>query len=89
MAQSKDSTMDVRNIAEERHFMKMKLDVVSTGLGENPDQEFPNLEGLECILNDQVALLATLAEKLFDLSGGTGELFAQKAAGPERPGGRR
>ena len=80
MTQSKDIMMDVRNIAEEIHFVKLKLDVVSTGLGENPDPEFPNLEGLECILNDQLVLLETLAEKLFELSGGTGKLFVRKAA---------
>jgi hypothetical protein len=80
MAKSKDINMDVRNIAEEIRFVALKLEVVGTDLGESPDPENPLLEGLECILNDQVDALKTLAEKLFELSGGTGKLFARKAA---------
>ena len=80
MAQSKDIKQEVRDLAEEIHYVKMNLEVVSNGLGENPDPEFPNLEGLECILNDQLVLLESLAEKLFELGGGTSKLFVRKAA---------
>lgn len=79
MAQSKDIKMDVRNIAEGIRYVKLKLEVVSNGLGENPDPEFPNLEGLECILNDQLHLLETLSEKLFELSGIKPEIPVRKA----------
>jgi len=80
MAKSKDIKMDVRNIAEEIRFVTLKLEVVSTDLGESPDPENPLLEGLECILDDQLVVLKTLAEKLFELSGGRDKLFARKAA---------
>ena len=79
MAMSKDTNMDLRNIAEEIRFVTLKLEVVSTDLGENPDPG-PLLEGLECILDDQLVVLKTLAEKLFKLSGGRDKLFARKAA---------
>lgn len=79
MAQSKDIKQDVRDLAEKFGVVALKLRVVCMGLGEKEtDPLF--LDGLEYILNDETEALETLAQNLFELSGGKSDLFDRKAA---------